>query len=55
MLVHNYSTNPNLIAGETHVGVVVERLAGTKALEKHRFQVMLNREGQAHEVCKVRF
>ncbi|MHC4920738.1 MAG: VIT domain-containing protein [Planctomycetota bacterium] len=55
VLVHNYGTNPNLIAGETHVEVVVERLAGSKDVEKRRFQVVLHREGQAHEVCKVRF
>ncbi len=55
VLVKNYGTNPNLIAGETHVEVVVERLAGTDKAEKRRFQVVLNREGQAYEVCKIRF
>ena len=49
MLVHYYDTNPNLLAGETHVEIVVERPG-----ESRRFQVVLDVEGQAFEVCKVK-
>lgn len=55
ILVHYYSTNPNLLAGESYVEIVVTRKAGTADAETRRYQVILSREKQAVEVCRVRF
>lgn len=54
VLVHYFSENPNLLAGETHVDVAVRRKAGGPGEETRRFQVILKRKGQAHEVCRIR-
>jgi uncharacterized protein YfaP (DUF2135 family) len=55
VLVHYYSTNPNLLAGETHVDVVVTRKAGRPDETTRRFQVILKKPKQGFEVCRVRF
>ncbi|MBN2489281.1 MAG: hypothetical protein JXQ29_00325 [Planctomycetes bacterium] len=55
VLVHYFSTNPNLLAGETHVDVTVTRRAGTPDAETRRFQAILRQEKQAIEVCRLRF
>lgn len=54
VLVKYYSPNPTLVAGETHVEVVVERFPGTPRAERRRFQVVLNEQRESHEVCRVR-
>jgi uncharacterized protein YfaP (DUF2135 family) len=54
VLVHYYRANPNLIAGESHVEVVVTRRAGTPEEETQRFTVVLDKEKQGFEVCRVR-
>lgn len=54
VLVHYFSANPNLIAGESHVEIVVTLDAGTDRAETRRFTVVLGEEGEAHEVCLVR-
>ena len=55
VLVNYYSANANLIASETHVEIVVERLLGKAEAESKRFHVVLTQEDEAFEVCKVRF
>ena len=54
VLVKYYSANDNLISSETHVEVVVERYVGTPRAESKRFQVILRKAGEVHEVCRVR-
>jgi hypothetical protein len=55
ILVHYYSANPNLLAGETHVNVVVTRYAGTPREVVERHTVILKKHGEAVEVCEVEF
>jgi hypothetical protein len=55
VLVHYFRANPNLLAGETHVNVVVTRRAGTPEETVERHTVILKDQGQAVEVCKVKF
>lgn len=50
-----YRTNPNLIAGETHVEVIIERGLGQQGAKTRRFHVVLTEKGEAFEVCKLRF
>ncbi len=55
VMVHYYSANQNLLAGETHVNVVVTRHAGTPRETVERHTVILKKQGDAQEVCKVKF
>jgi len=55
ILVHYFSANPNLLAGETHVNVVVTRYAGTRHEVVERHTVILKKHGEAVEVCSVGF
>lgn len=55
ILVHYYRANPNLIAGETHVNVVITRKAGTPQETVERRTVILKKQGEAVEVGKVDF
>jgi hypothetical protein len=53
VLVNYFATNPNLLAGETHVNVVVTRFAGTVREETQRHTVILRKKGEEAEVCEV--
>jgi hypothetical protein len=55
VLVHYFGTNPNLLAGETHVQIVVTRYAGSARETVERYTVILKRHDQAVEVCQVKF
>jgi hypothetical protein len=55
VLVHYYGVNPNLLAGETHVNVIVTRHAGSPREKVERYTVILKRQDQAVEVCHVKF
>ena len=51
--VKYYWANPNLIAGQTHVEVVVTRQTGTARETVQRFPVVLRKEGSTVEVCRI--
>jgi hypothetical protein len=53
VVVHYYRANPNLLAGETHVNVVVTRHAGTPQETTERHTVILKKAGEEVEVCRV--
>ncbi len=53
--VHYFRANRNLLGGETHVNVVVRRKAGTPDETIERHTVILKRQGDEVEVCKVKF
>jgi tetratricopeptide (TPR) repeat protein len=53
--VHYFRANPNLLAGETHVNVVVTRHAGTPQESVRRHTVILKKQGEEVEVCKIDF
>jgi hypothetical protein len=55
VLVHYYRANPNLLGGETHVNVTVTRFAGSPQEVTERHTVLLKRENEQAEVCKVKF
>jgi hypothetical protein len=55
VIVHYYSANPNLLAGETHVNVVVTRDAGTAWEKSERHTVILKKKDEQVEVAKVKF
>jgi tetratricopeptide (TPR) repeat protein len=55
IIVHYYSANPNLLAGETHVNVAVTRRADSPQEAVERYNVILQRKDQQIEVCKVKF
>jgi hypothetical protein len=55
VLVHYYNNNPNLLAGETHVNVVVTKHAGSPQEQVQRFTVILKKHNEQAEVCRVRF
>ena len=50
-----FAGNPNLLGGETHVNVVMTRFAGTPQEETERKTVILKKQGEQVEVCRVRF
>ncbi len=54
VIVHYYSANRNLLAGETHVNVVVTRNAGSPQEAVERHTVILKKQGEEVEVCKVK-
>ncbi len=55
IVVHYFRANPNLLAGETHVNVVIARNAGTPQEVLERKTVILKKQGEVVEVCKVKF
>jgi hypothetical protein len=55
VMVHYYRGNPNLLAGETNVNIVVTRHAGTPQETVERHTVILKKQDEAVEVCKVGF
>ncbi len=54
VLVHYCRANPNLLAGETHVNVVIARFAGTPQEVVERKTVVLRKQGDMLEVCKLK-
>ncbi|HEV3083593.1 MAG TPA: VIT domain-containing protein [Gemmataceae bacterium] len=55
VMVHYYRGNPNLLAGETNVNIVVTRHAGTPQETVERHTVILKKQDEAVEVCRVGF
>jgi tetratricopeptide (TPR) repeat protein len=55
VVVHYYSMNPNLLAGETHVNVTVTRFSGTPNEVSERHTVILKKAQEAVEVCRVKY
>jgi von Willebrand factor type A domain len=55
IVAHYYRANPNLIAGETHVNVVVTRFAGTPQETVERKTVILKKQGEEVEVGRVEY
>ncbi len=55
VVVHYFSPNPNLLAGETHVQVVVTRFAGTPREVVERHTVILKKHNEEVEVVRVKF
>jgi len=55
IVVHYFSANPNLIAGETHVNVIVTKFAGTPNEKVERHTVILKRADEQVEVCRVKY
>ena len=55
VIVHYFNANPNLLAGETHVNVVVTRNAGRPGETSERRTVILKQKNEQVEVCKVKF
>ncbi len=55
VMAHYYRANPNLLAGETHVNVVVTRHAGTPQEVVERHTAILKKNGEAVEVCRIDF
>jgi hypothetical protein len=53
--VHYFAANPNLLAGETHVNVLIARYAGTPREVVERHTVLLKRQGEEVEVARVTF
>jgi hypothetical protein len=55
VIVHYFRANPNLLAGETHVHVAIARNAGTSQESSDLRTVILKRQDEQVEVCKVKF
>ena len=55
VVVHYFRANPNLLGGETHVQVVITRFAGTPQETTERRTVILKKEKEHKEVCRVKF
>ena len=55
IVVHYYSANPNLLAGETHVNVIVTKWAGTPEEQVQRYTVILKKHQEQVEVCRVKY
>jgi hypothetical protein len=55
IIVHYFRANPNLLGGETHVDVTVTRHAGSPEEKVQRRTVILRRQGEQVQVCKVKF
>jgi hypothetical protein len=55
VLVHYFAANQNLLGGETHVQVAVTRFAGTPQEVTERKTVILTREKEGIEVCRIRY
>ncbi len=55
VVVHYFSDNPNLLAGETHVNAIVTRFAGTPQETTERHTVVLRKRGEEAEVCELEY
>ncbi len=55
IIVNYFAANPNLLAGETHVNVVVTHHAGTPQEVVERHTVILKKDKEEVEVCRVKF
>ena len=55
VLVHYFAVNPNLLASETHVQVVITRHAGTPREVSERHNVILKKHNEQIEVARVKF
>ena len=55
VIVHYFRPNPNLLAGETHVNVVVTRNAGTPEEKVERHTVILRKHNEEVQVCEVEY
>src|SRR5258707_8323631 len=55
ILVHYYRPNVNLLAGETHVNVVITRYAGSVQEVTERHTVILKKADEAVEVTSIKF
>jgi hypothetical protein len=55
VIVHYFSPNRNLLAGETHVNVVITQHAGTPQETTERKTVILRRHGEEAEVGLIEF
>lgn len=53
--LHYFNANPNLLAGETHVNVVVTRHAGSPDEQVERRTIILKKSKDEVEVCRVKF
>jgi hypothetical protein len=53
--VHYFAANQNLLAGETHVNVIVARHAGTPQEVVERHTVILKHQGEEAEVARLQF
>jgi tetratricopeptide (TPR) repeat protein len=53
--VHYFAANPNLLAGETHVNVIIARHAGTPQEVIERHTVILKHQGEEAEVARIQF
>jgi uncharacterized protein YfaP (DUF2135 family) len=54
IMVHYFRANANLLGGETHVNVVVTRNAGRPSESVERYTVILKKQDEAVEVCRVK-
>jgi tetratricopeptide (TPR) repeat protein len=54
IIVHYYRADANLLAGETHVNVLVTKHAGTPEEIVERHTVLLKQANEQVEVCKVK-
>lgn len=55
VMVHYFAANQNLLGGETHVNVTVTRFAGTAREVVERYTVVLKKQDEAVEVCRVKY
>jgi hypothetical protein len=55
IIAHYFGANPNLLGGETHVEVVVQRKAGSADEQVERHTVILRKRDDQIEACKVKF
>lgn len=55
VIVHYFSANPSLLGGETNVNVVVAKNAGSPDEVVERRTVILKKDKEQIEVCKIRF
>jgi tetratricopeptide (TPR) repeat protein len=54
VIVHYYRADANLLAGETHVNVLVTKHAGTPEETVQRHTILLKQANEQVEVCKVK-
>ena len=55
IVVHYYRANQNLVAGETHVNVIVTRNAGRKDETSERKTIILKKANEQVEAARVKF
>jgi uncharacterized protein YfaP (DUF2135 family) len=54
VIVHYYRADANLLAGETHVNVLVTKHTGTPEETVERHTILLRQANEQVEVCKVK-